>query len=123
MTINFFAPDDVPQPPDKIKIERLAAEVQPDRWRVTISVAVTPFQVRPNLAIVLLRDVPAGEPAQVVADLSIIETMHATMEFTMHIRHVDDPQGDYVLKTRLYYQENIHAPQDEKSMMVQVPPA
>lgn len=121
MTINFFEPGDVPQPKENVKITLLKAEVYPDRWRIKIIIHLTPFQVRPNVAVVLVRDTDEGQPAQVVADMTIIETMHKDMEFTMHIRNVDDPEGNYRLKTRLYYEQNIQAPYDAAELQIVIP--
>ncbi len=106
MTISFFEPGDVPQPPDKTKIEHMNAIPSQDGWRVKIEIHVTPFLQRPNVEIVLLRLVNGGEPFP-VADLSIVETMHPRMEFTMHLRGVDDPMGDYSLNAMLYYRDQL----------------
>ena len=114
MTINFFAPGDVPKPKDQVTIEKLGVEVHPDRWRVKVSIKVTPFMVRPNVGVVLLKDDAPTEGVFVASDMTIIETMHNDMEFTMHIRGVDDPEGNYTLKTRLYYEQGIQHPSDEK---------
>lgn len=103
MTISFFEPGDVPQPPDKVKIEHLTATPSEDGWRVKIEVHVTPFQQRPNLEMRLLLG-PDDQQKQ-VADFSIIETMHPKMEFTMHVRGVAQPEGDYTLDTVLYYRD------------------
>lgn len=116
MTINFFEPDAIPQPKEQVKIEHLETFVHEDRWRVKATIHITPFQVRPNLAIVLLT-----EEMEVVSELSVIETMHAKMEFTLHIRNVADPAGDYVLKVRLYYGEDIQTPFDEKQHRFSIP--
>lgn len=120
MTINFFETGEIPQPKDKVKIEHLAVEVQPDRWRIRVIINVTPFMVRPNLAVALLRDAP--EPF-VVADMTIIETMHNKMEFTLHVRGVPDPAGQYILKARLYYEQGVMYPADEQVFALRVPPA
>lgn len=125
MTINFFDPGDVPQPKDKIRIEHLGAEVLPDRWRIKIDLHVTPFQVRPNLAVVLLRDQSPDQPPHMIADMLILETMHNKMEFVLHIRERDlpDPAGDYRLKARLYFEGGVNNPQDEQQLALTVPPA
>ncbi|MBZ0305196.1 MAG: hypothetical protein K8I82_03925 [Anaerolineae bacterium] len=109
MTINFFEPDAIPQPQEKVKIERLDSSVYEDRWRVRITIHVTPFRVRPNLAVVLLT-----QEGHLAAELSVIETMHAKMEFTLHIRGLSDPAGNYILRVRLYYGEDLHTPFDEQ---------
>jgi hypothetical protein len=118
MTINFFGPDDVPQPRDKVKIESMDVVVLPDRGRVQVNINLTPFQVRPNVAVALVR--ADGDPP-IVADMTIIETMHNTMEFTMHIRSVDDPAGDYTLKARLYYEQGVLEPDDEAQFAFTIP--
>lgn len=104
MTISFFEPGDVPQPPDSIKITHLQAVPVSDGWRVKVEVHVTPFQMRPNLEIALVRE---DEKPLAVAVLSIVETMHPRMEFTMHIRGVSDPRGKYRLHAMVYYRDPI----------------
>lgn len=104
MTINFFEPGDVPQPPDKVKIEHLKATPHADGWRVKVEVHVTPFQQRPNLELSLVRE---GENPVMVASLSIVETMHPRMEFTMHVRGVTEPLGRYRLHAMVYYRDPI----------------
>jgi hypothetical protein len=111
MTINFFESSDVPQPKDKIRIERLESQPYPDGWRVKIIVEVTPFQERPNLDI---RVLPAGGERP-VATLAVIETMHRHMEFTVHIRGVPSPLGEYVTQVDLFY-EDPAAPQDRREV-------
>ena len=49
--INFFESNDVPQPRDKVKIERVDTQPYPDGWRVKVIVEVTPFEDRPSLEI------------------------------------------------------------------------
>jgi hypothetical protein len=106
--INFFDSDDVPQPRDRVKIERLTATAYPDGWRVRIGVDVTPFQERPSLEITV--ETTDGRPLTPV-QLSVIETMHRSMEFTIHIRGVPSPAGQYIVRAELYY-ETLTAPQD-----------
>jgi hypothetical protein len=109
MTIDFFQSSDVPQPKEKIKIERLESQPYPDGWRVKITVEVTPFQERPNLEI---RVLPSGDERP-VATLSVIETMHRHMEFTVHIRGVPSPVGSYVTTVDLFYDDPA-LPQDHR---------
>lgn len=111
----FDNSDQVPQPKDKIKIESLKAAPYPDRFRMFIEVNVTPFQERPNLIIVL-----KDKRGEIISELNVIETMHANMEFTMHIRNVDDPAGEYELTAQLFY-ENKNPPQDVKQISVIIP--
>ncbi len=100
MELNFFESNDIPQPRDQIKIEKLTAAPYPDGWRVRVGVDVTPFQERPSLEINLIT---ADDKS--VAQLSVIETMHRSMEFTIHIRGIARPEGRYILRAELYYEE------------------
>ena len=96
--IDFFNPQDVPQPRDKIKVEKLDAKPYPDGWRVKVIVDVTPFQERPSLEICV-----RSAEGRVVSELSVIETMIRHMEFTVHVRGVESPAGDYTAEAGLYY--------------------
>ena len=113
MDINFFESADVPQPRDKIKIERFEAKPYPDGWRIRIIIEVTPFQERPSLEIRVQTDEQDGK--RHVAELSVIETMTRHMEFTVHIRGVPSPVGQYIAEADLYY-ENLDAPQDRRAV-------
>ncbi len=113
MEISFFESADVPQPRDKIKIEHFEAKPYPDGWRVRIILDVTPFQERPSLEIRLQTDDQRGK--QHVAELSVIETMTRHMEFTVHIRGVPSPAGEYIAEADLYY-ESPDAPQDRRTV-------
>ena len=99
MEINFFEPDGVPQPRNKIRIERLTVTPYPDGWRVRINLDVTPFQERPNLDVQI-----TTTDGRSVAQLTIIETMHHSMEFTVHLRGMMTPVGDYHCHADLFYE-------------------
>lgn len=116
--INIFNdPNKVPRPKNEIRIERLVATPYADRFRVHLDVGVTAFLERPSLLLVM-RDA-AGE---IVGELSVIDTMHADMEFTLHIRHTDEPAGDYTVDAELFY-ETRNPPQDRASYAFSIPPA
>jgi hypothetical protein len=118
MEINIFNdPNQVPQPRDKIRIESLEAELYPDRHRVHADIKVTMFLERPNLLITLW-----NQDRKLVHELNVIETMHAHMEFTIHIRNVNDPAGDYTLEVELFY-ETRNPPQDKRSIEFTIPAA
>jgi hypothetical protein len=116
MEIPLFDADKVPQPKDKIRIEDLKATPYPDRYRVFIEVKVTPFRDRPNLLLVM-RDTEG----RVIGELSVIETMHSEMEFTLHIRNVADPAGEYTLTADLFYEKR-NPPQDQRQVNFEIPP-
>lgn len=116
MDINIFNdPSKVPQPRDEIRIESLQATPYSDRYRVHVEVTVTMFQERPNLLLVA-----RNSEEKIVAELNIIATMHAEMEFTLHLRNVVDPAGTYTLHAELFY-ETRNPPQDNKTIEFVVP--
>ncbi len=108
MEINLFNDaNSVPQPKHKVRIEDIGAVPYRDRFRVKVNLKLTPFQERPNLLIVARRS-----DGLTVSDLDVIATMHFENEFTMHIRGLDDPTGEYKLTAELYY-ETRDPPQDK----------
>lgn len=115
MEIPIFPSDTVPQPRDEIRIEQIEITPYLDRFRVHLHIKVTPFQERPNLLLV-------AHDAQdrIVSELNIIETMHHDMEFTLHIRNVDDPAGVYTLTADLFY-DTRNPPQDHQIHTFEIP--
>ena len=116
--INFF--DDsgqVPKPRDEVKIEAVEVIPYPDRFRIYIHINVTPFQERPNLILTAY-----NEDDKIVSELSIIETMHNDMEFTMHLRDIDDPTGVYTMQVDLFY-ESKNPPHDRHVEAFEIPEA
>lgn len=117
MEINFFESHEAPQPRDKVRIEQVEITPYPDRYRVHLHIKVTPFQERPNLVIAA-----HDEQDRVISELNVIETMHADMEFTLHIRGRHDPAGVYTLTVVLYY-ETKNPPQDRHVQVFTIPEA
>lgn len=117
MDINFYDGDYVPKPREEVKIETIETVVYPDRFRLYIHIAVTPFMERPNLLLVA-----RNTEGHVAAELSIIETMHHDMEFTMHLRNMKDTTGDYTLTIDLYF-ETRNPPHDRKIVEFTIPEA
>jgi len=118
MEINLFNdPSRVPQPKHKVKIEDFRVWTYPDRFRVKVNLSLTPFLERPNLVITARR--ADGLP---VSDLDVIATMHYDNEFTMHLRGIDEPTGDYKLRAELYY-ETRNPPQHSCEIAFTIPAA
>ena len=115
--MSFFDHGQEQKPREEVKIEQLEITPYPDRFRVFIHIRVTPFMERPNLILTA-----RNERDRVVSELSIIETMHFDMEFTMHLRNVTEPQGLYTLTATLYYQSK-NPPQDEVVEAFEIPAA
>lgn len=100
MEINLFNDASLaPQPRHKVRIEDLQVAPYSDGFRVKVNLKLTPFQERPNLAITARRS-----DGLLVSDLDVIATMHFDNEFTMHLRGIDDPAGEYTLSAELYYE-------------------
>ncbi len=117
MNMQFFDEENAPQPREDVKIEQVEVVVYPDRFRVYLHIRVTPFLERPNLLLAA-----RTEAGKIVSELSIIETMHSDMEFTMHLRGLQDPAGTYTLTADLFY-ETRNPPQDRLVETFVVPSA
>ena len=117
MDIPLFPSNQVPHPPDEIFIEAIDIMPYPDRFRVHIRVRVTAFLERPNMLLVA-----RNKDNVIVSELNIIETMHNDMEFTLHIRNVKEPAGEYTLSVDLFYQTRT-PPQDHKTQTFIIPEA
>lgn len=105
-----------PKPREEVVIETLEVAIYQDRMRVLIHVRVTPFLERPNLLLSI-----RNAQDKLVGELSIIETMHYDMEFTMHLRGVEgDPQGLYTVEADLFY-ESRNPPQDSRVEAFEIP--
>lgn len=97
----------MPLPKDEVRITKVTVTPWPDRVRVRVNVRLTPFHERPNLILVA-----HDEADRIVSELDVIETMSNDMEFTLHLRDVDDPAGLYTLTVTLFY-ETRNPPQHE----------
>lgn len=117
MEIPLFDMGGTPQPRERVKIESLQVVPYPDRHRVWVEIKVTPFLERPNLILTLHNDAD-----QNVAELNVIETMHANMEFTMHLRGAGEPAGAYALTVELFY-ETRNPPHDTRIEGFMIPHA
>lgn len=84
-------------PPEEVRILELEASPYPDGKRVRIHLAMTPYQIRPHLDLVILD--PSGAET---ATASIIEPMTWKQEFTVHLR-TEKQTGKYKLLMRLFY--------------------
>lgn len=118
MEINIFNdPNKVPKPRSEIKIEEITATPYADRFRVKAGITVTAFLERPNL-LVMMKDATG----KIVHELNVIETMQSEMEFTFHLRGINEPAGDYSLEVELFY-ETRNPPQDHSSIQFTIPEA
>ncbi len=110
----FLDGDETLLPREQVKITSLTAEPYPDGTRVHMQVEITPFQERPNLEI-FARKVDGP----IVAEMSVIQTMTPRLEFTLHIRGVEDRSGAYMLRAELFYDDRLN-PQDVRETEFQI---
>jgi hypothetical protein len=99
MDIFFSDPDDVPVPPEEVRIRELEAKPWPDGQRVAIQFHITPFQQRPNIEVKIY-----NSKGDEVAELSVVEALETKMEFTMHLRE-PNPEGVYKAHMRVFYSD------------------
>jgi hypothetical protein len=99
MDIFFSDPNEIPLPPEEMRILEFKASPYNDGRRVRVYLEVTPFQKRPSVEVNLL-----DLQLRSIAEVSIIESMTRKMEFTMHLRE-PQPAGSYRVHATVYYEE------------------
>lgn len=113
MDIFFQDPNEVPLPPEEVRILDFSAEPYPDQRRIHVQLALTPFQKRPSVEIVILN--PAGEN---ISEVSILECMTKNVDLTMHLRAVQ-PAGSYRIEAVVYYlQDNMQGHEQDNDAEV-----
>ncbi|HUF39418.1 MAG TPA: hypothetical protein VMN57_12910 [Anaerolineales bacterium] len=100
MDIFFQDPDDVPVPPEEVRIRDFTATPYHDGRRVSVYLEITPFQKRPSGEITV-----TNLDGEILAVANIIETMTRKLELTLHLR---GPAGGERLQATadIFYQEN-----------------
>lgn len=116
MDIFFQDPDEIPLPPEEVRILDLQARPYPDGRRLRVYLEVTPFQKRPSAEVSVVNAL-----AQKVAEITIIQTLTRKLEFTMHLRG-PQPQGEHTLDVRLFYDPALEEPPLAASDEVPPPP-
>lgn len=107
MDILFSDPNDIPLPPDEVRIREFRVDPWPDGRRLKVYLEVTPFLKRPS-GEVQITDID-GNP---VASANIIETIDPKMELNLHLRS-EDTQGEYSAAVILFYLQEIPDDEDE----------
>ena len=108
----FDSTEEVPLPPEEVRINSLSAEPYPDGQRIRVTIEMTPFQKRPWLALAV-KDSHGDE----VTSADIIEPLNYRIELTLHLR-TSEPSGRYNLSARLYYPEQ--ADNDQKEVAFEI---
>ncbi len=96
MDIFFQDPDEIPLPPDEVRLRALRAEPWADGKRIKIYLETSPFQKPPSAEVTIID--PAGSEA---AQITIVEAVTRKLEFNMHLR--TSLKGAYRAEAVLYY--------------------
>jgi hypothetical protein len=100
MDIFLSDPNEIPLPPQEVRIQELKALPWQDGRRVQVYLEITPFQKRPSSEI-SITNVNGDE----LAFISIIESIGRNMEFTMHLRGAE-LTGPFSVSVILFYFED-----------------
>jgi len=95
----FLEPDQVLLPPQDVRLDKLEADLWPDRQRLHIFLEFTPFQKRPNADIKLY-----DSHEEELGSALIIENVSRCLDFNMHFRY-PLTEGRYTLRVIVYYEE------------------
>ena len=102
LSMQFFFPEDNIKrtSPEETEILSLTAEPYEDGRRVRVNVAMSAFEKRPHLEL-LLTDAESQE----ISRVSFVEPMQFKLEFTMHLR-TQPADGPLDLEARLFYPDD-----------------
>ncbi len=101
MNIFFSDPNEIPLPPEEVRIRDFRAEPWSNGRMIRIYLEVDPTQKRPSAELSLID--PSGEE---VSNIHIVESMTRKMEVNMHLRSEPKP-GEYTLSATLFFSELI----------------
>ncbi len=113
MNIFFQDPNDIPLPPEQVRIRSFRAEPRPDGRRIRIFLELTPFLKQPD-GEVIVKDAQGDE----VGSLSFIETMMPKMEFTLHLRG-SKPEGRFIANAVIFYRKEAEEGNEGKEGLAQ----
>jgi hypothetical protein len=108
MFMQFHDNEREPQSNENVFIEKLIALPYPDGYRILVELQMTPFEECPNLLLTVHDDNDL-----LVSELDVFEVVSDVIDFTLHLRDVDDPTGVYSLTVELFY-ESKNPPQDHR---------
>ena len=100
MDLQFFESEQVPLPPEHVRVTSARAAPYPDRRRVRVGVSLTPFLERPDVELRIAD--PAGET---LAEAAVIECVEHEFELTLHLRQPSPTAMVCHLEVKLSYPE------------------
>jgi hypothetical protein len=114
MELPIVDSEEIPVPPEKVRIRSLVATLYPDGRRMRVELKLSPFQTSPAIDI-LAKDDSGKE----LASTSIIGSDNSDMLLTMHLRTEDIPP-------QIILQAVVHYPDigavDQRDVHVPIPP-
>ena len=104
-SLNYFFPEDNLErtAPEETKILSLSAEPYEDGRRVRVNIAMSAFEKRPHMELLL-----TDSEGQEISHVSFVEPMQFKLEFTMHLR-TQPADGPLDLEARLFYPDGPEA--------------
>jgi len=81
MELPIVDPDQVPLPPENVRIRAVNVEPYPDGRRLRLEIELTPFQMPPNLEVWI-----ENVEGERIAHTNIIGTTIPQMKLTMHLK-------------------------------------
>jgi hypothetical protein len=99
MSIFFQDPHEVRLPPEQVRLKSVQVSPTSKSGRIKLQIELTPFQKRPNVEVSI-----SDSSGKEAAHATILETMLAKLEVTMHIREFK-PGAEYRMETKVYYQQ------------------
>jgi hypothetical protein len=99
MFIQIENSEGAPVPPEDVRIQSVHIDPYPDGKRIRVSLKLTPFQIPPNLDVIVLDQ--EGEES---ATMSIIGAVSPDVSFTAHLRG-DSPSSAFTLISRIIYED------------------
>ena len=105
---------EVPLPPELVRFREVKAAAYADGARVRLTIRLAPFQVRPDLEIVVVDD-----QGTEVASSRVVENAETELGLTLHLRR-RNPVGTCTVRLSLGYSER--EPVDRTEVVFTAPP-
>ena len=112
MDIFFADTDEIPLPPQDVRIRDFRVIPYPDGRRIRLLIELTPFQKYPSGEVTITDSL-----GNLSASASFIEAITPKFEMTLHLRK-PDPNGNYDIALALFYPQEIEDDQQgEQTLM------
>lgn len=112
MELPVVDPSEDALPPEEVRIRKVSFDVQADRRRVRISMELTPFQIPPDLAVVI-----TDRDGIELASTNIIGAMNSRLSFTMHLPEME-PSSKCLFCAAVEYRQQGKVDEVEKSFSI-----